>query len=99
MRTIEVELKHAGTLYRARYRVSFRDDGDKPMAVMRLRIGKSPRAQAITCHEARAAIAAAIAQLPAKAPAPTRPRDRTMADRPYAALEALARSPRQKETA
>lgn len=64
MRTVEVELKHAGTLHRARYRVSFRDDSDKAMAVMRLRAGKSPKAQAITCPEARDAIAVAVAMLP-----------------------------------
>jgi hypothetical protein len=99
MRTVEVELQHAGTLYRARYRVSFRDDSDKAMAVMRLCAGKSPKAQAISCPEARAAVSAALAQLPAKAPKPVTRRDPSAADKPYAALEALARAPRQKETA
>jgi hypothetical protein len=99
MRTVEVELKHAGTLYRARYRVSFRDDSDKAMAVMRLRPGKSPKAQAISCPEARAAIGAALAQLPAKTPKTVTRRDPSAADKPYAALAALARAPRQREVA
>ena len=97
MRTIEVELKHAGTLYRAIYRVAFRDDSARAMSVMRLRPGKSPKAQAITCPEARAAIAAALAQI--ATPAPIKPRDPAAADKPYAALERLARIQPQKELA
>lgn len=64
MRTVTVDLVPAGALARATYRVSFRDDGDKAMAVMRLRAGKNPKAHAITCPEARAAVAAAVALLP-----------------------------------
>ena len=97
MRTIEVELKPAGTLYRARYRVAFRDDSDRAMSVMRLRPGKSAKAQAITSPEARAAIAAALAQI--ATPAPIKPRDPAAEDKPYAALERLARIQPHKETA
>ena len=99
MRTVTVDLIRPGALARVTYCVSFRDDSDKAMAVMRLRIGKGPKAQAISCPEARAAVSAALAQLPAKAPKPVTRRDPSAADEPYAALEALARSPRQKETA
>ena len=49
MRTVTVDLIRPGALARVTYCVSFRDDSDKAMAVMRLRIGKSQKAQAITC--------------------------------------------------
>ena len=107
MRTLTVTLNDLGELPRAKYaalpalvyRVAFRDDSDRAMSVMRLRPGKSAKAQAITCPEARAAIAAALAQIATPAPASIKPRDPAAADKPYSALERLARIQPQKELA
>ena len=110
MRTVTVIFNDLGELPRAKYaalpapvyRVAFNDDEVRPRAVTRIWPGTRPgmrmwKSIAITCPEARAAIAAALAQI--ATPAPIKPRDPAAADKPYAALERLARIQPHKETA
>ena len=106
MRTVTVILNDLGDLPRAKYaalpapvyRVAFNDGAGRPRAVTRIWPGtRKWKGIAITSPEARAAIAAALAQI--ATPAPIKPRDPAAEDKPYAALERLARIQPQKETA
>ena len=108
MRTVTVIFNDLGELPRAKYaalpapvyRVAFDGDAGRPRAVTRIWPGtRKWKGIAITSPEARAAIAAALAQIATPAPASIKPRDPAAADKPYAALERLARIQPQKETA